>query len=381
MASPRRIFISVAEQSGDTHAGNFVNALRAYDPLVHVDAIGGRHLREAGAVVHHDTVSRSAMGLRAYLRYFEVKRLLAWTDRFYREHKPDLHVCCDSWTMNYHFAKLAKKHGVKVLYYIAPQAWASREGRVAKLAQVADRVACILPFEEKFFRDRGANASYVGHPLFDEITLPIAPPQKNLRGPVIALPCGSRAGVAKKNFPRLLEVADRIRQAFPTAAFRVPTTAQTHGVVSELTRNRDDILVMQDAFDELLPGCDLAVTVSGTATLHIAAHRVPMIVVYAGNKLLWHVVGTRLIKIRTFAQVNLLALDGRDAPPSEHVVPEFIPWFGPVDAVADRAIAMLRDPAQIEAQRAKLDALIAKVGKPGASMNVAKMAMELMEQS
>lgn len=377
--NPRRIFISVAEQSGDTHAGNFVNALRVFAPTARVDAIGGRHLREAGAVVHHDTVSRSAMGLRAYLRYFEVKRLLAWTDQFYRENKPDLHVCCDSWTMNYHFARLAKRHGVKVLYYIAPQAWASREGRVAKLAQVADRVACILPFEEKFFRERGANANYVGHPLFDEIDTARAPVQADSPGPVIALPCGSRAGVAKKNFPRLLRVADRIRQAFPTAAFRVPTTAQTHAIVSELTRNRDDVMVMQDAFDTLVPGCDLAITVSGTATLHIAAHRVPMIVVYAGSRLLWQTIGTRLIKIRTFAQVNLLALDGRDAPPSEHVVPEFIPWFGSVDGVAARAIAMLSDAAQLDAQRASLDALIAKVGKPGASMNVAKLAMELME--
>jgi lipid-A-disaccharide synthase len=376
---PRRVFISVAEQSGDTHAANLVRALHAYEPTLRIDALGGPRLRAAGAVVHHDTVSRSAMGLRAYLRFFEVKRLLAWTDAFYREHKPDLHICCDSWTMNYHFAKLAKSHGVKVLYYIAPQAWASREGRVAKLAQVSDRVACILPFEESFFRDRGANAIYVGHPLFDDIELPLTSPPRDAHGPVIALPCGSRAGVARKNFPRQLLVADRIRQAFPTASFRVPTTAQTHAIVSELTRHREDVVVMQDAFDQLLPGCDLAITVSGTATLHIAAHRVPMIVVYDGSRLLWHVVGTRLIKIRTFAQVNLLALDGRDAPQSEHVVPEFIPWFGPVDAVADRAIEMLQDRTQLEAQREKLSALIQKVGKPGASMNAAKLAIELMD--
>ncbi|MFT3785921.1 MAG: hypothetical protein QM770_07125 [Tepidisphaeraceae bacterium] len=374
---PKRVFITVAERSADAHAAMLVRELRKLDPTIQVDALAGDHLRDAGATVHHDTVSRAAMGLKAFKRAFEVKALLKWTDAFYARNKPDLHICCDSWTMNKHFAKLAKRHGVRVLYYIAPQAWASREGRVKLLAKVADRLACILPFEEKFFRDRGVNATFVGHPLFDEVTHPPVPPRESGVGPIVALPCGSRKGVAKANFPRQLEVAERIRSEFPNARFHVPTTPQTHEVVTSLVRARSNFVVRQDAFDELIAPCGLAITVSGTATLHIAAHGVPMIVVYHGSPILWHLVGRWMIRIRTFAQVNLLANDGRDEP-SRHIVPEFIPWYGSIDGVANCAIEMLKNPSQLEDQRMKLRSLINRIGQPGASRNAAHIAFELL---
>lgn len=390
VTAPKRVFITVAERSADTHAANFVRALRQLDPSVQIDALGGDALRAAGATVHFDTVSKAAMGLAAFKRAREVRQRLAWTRAFYEQHRPDLHVCCDSWTMNVHFARLAKSFGVKVLYYIAPQAWASREGRVRELARVADAVASILPFEERFLRDHGVNATYVGHPLFDAMTgegVPNAefrPPSEKAAGatrqsvfPVIALPCGSRTGVARANCSRQLAVAEKIRAVFPQATFRVPTTPATHSVVQSLVEGKPWVAAELDAFDRLIPQCDLAITVSGTATLHIAVHGVPMIVVYYGSPLLWQLIGRWLVRIRTFAMINLLANDGRDEP-DKHIVPEFIPWNGPVDAVADRAIALLRDPAALQAMRDQMRAVVATIDKPGASMNVARMAMTLL---
>ena len=377
----RRVFITVAERSADQHAANFVRALRALEPDVIVDALGGDALRGSGATVHHDTVSNAKMGLAAFTRAGEVKRWLAWTEAFYREHRPDLHVCCDSWTMNVHFARLAKRHGVRVLYYIAPQVWASREGRVKELAAVTDAVASILPFEATFLRERGVSATFVGHPLFDELRgEPRGLLSAGVRGddaPRIALPCGSRAGVARANFPRQLDVARRIRDAFPDATFRVPTTPATHAFVAQSIVGLPWIAATLDAFDATIPACDLAITVSGTATLHVAAHGVPMIVVYYGNPLAWHAVGRWMIRIRTFAMVNLLANEGRDEP-RRHVVPEFIPWNGPVDAVAAAAIALLRDPARLAEMRTKMKAAIATIDRPGASLNAARLAREVM---
>lgn len=374
---PRRVFITVAERSADQHAANLVRALRSLEPDLVVDALGGESLRASGATVHHDTVSNAAMGLAAFKRAGEVKRLLAWTENFYREHKPDLHVCCDSWTMNVHFARLAKRQGVRVLYYISPQVWASREGRVKEMAALTDAVACILPFEETFLRDRGVNATFVGHPLFDEMKPAHEPHHRKPGAPIVALPCGSRGGVARANFPRQLEVAKRIRVTFPAATFRVPTTPATHDFVTKSIAGLDWVSAELDAFDRVIPACDLAVTVSGTATLHIAAHGVPMIVVYYGGKVAWHALGRWMIRIRTFAMVNLLANGGRDEP-AKHVVPEFIPWNGPVDAVADKAVALLRDPAQLDAMRAQMRAAIATIDRPGASLNAARLAMEVM---
>jgi lipid-A-disaccharide synthase len=380
----RRLFITVAERSADQHAGNLVRALKRLDPTIEVHALGGDALRSAGAIVHHDTVSNAAMGLRAFGRAFEVKRLLRWTDEFCRQSRIDLHVCCDSWTMNVHFAKQAKARSTRVLYYIAPQAWASREGRVKKLAQVADRVACILPFEEKFFRERGVDVTYVGHPLFDELRSGGGRPWAGLEAGAVssirvALPCGSRGSVARANFPRQLAVAEIIRRSIPDASFVVPTTSSTDAIVRAMIEGKPYVSAKRDAFDELLPGCDLAITVSGTATLHIAAHRVPMIVVYSASKLLWHTLGRWLVKIRTYAQVNLLANDGIDDP-SKHIVPEFIPWFGPVEPVANRAIAMLQSRAERDVQQKSFDKLIERIGQPGASHQVAKIVMEMLDE-
>ncbi len=408
--------------------------MRELDPSLEFHALGGDALRAAGAIVHHDTVANAAMGLAAFKRAGEVKRLLSWTRAFYAKEKPDLHICCDSWTMNVHFARLAKSFDTKVFYYISPQVWASREGRVAKLKLVADRVASILPFETKFLRDRGVNATFVGHPLFDELAkcespietdipnspplaggvggggerrkdsplrsaAPHAPPpnlpregggvdtrhseratqheRSTLPFPVIALPCGSRRGVVKNNLPRQLEVARRIKAKFPSATFLIPSTPVTHAIVEQMIAGLDYVSAEVNGFDRQIPRCDLAITVSGTATLHIAAHRVPMIIVYYVNRAAWHLIARWLVTIRTYGIVNLLANDGDDDP-AKHIVPEFMPWFGPVDAVADAAIDLLEHPAKLAEQKSKIDTMLATINQPGASKNAAKIAMELL---
>jgi lipid-A-disaccharide synthase len=122
----------------------------------------------------------------------------------------------------------------------------------------------------------------------------------------------------------------------------------------------------------MVPRCDLCLTVSGTATLHVAGWGVPMIVVYRGNPLLWHLVGRWVVKTRTYSLVNLLA-DARS-----HIVPEFMPWYGSNAPVADYAIDMLRNPSKLERQRAQLRHLVRTLDRPGASMNVAKLAMDML---
>src|ERR1700689_4962623 len=162
---PRRVFITVGEVSGDAVAAGFVRALKQIDPTIIIEGLGGPAMKAAGAVIHHDTVAHAAMGLRAFLRAAEIRRLLSWTREYYQKTPPDLHVCVDSWTMNCNFAKLARELGKPVLYYVAPQAWASRPGRVKRMRKYIDRLACILPFEEEWFTTRGVPAKFVGHPL------------------------------------------------------------------------------------------------------------------------------------------------------------------------------------------------------------------------
>src|SRR3954466_754789 len=256
----RRIFITVREVSGDQHAGHLAEHLRELDPHLTIEGHGGPEMAEAGVVVHHETTKRAAMAYQAIGRAGERWKLFQWTKKYFDEHRPDLQICVDSPAMNFHFAKIAHERGIPVLYYIAPQLWAWREGRMKKLRRWVDQVACILPFEEEYFRRHGVNATFVGHPLFDE--LPQREPRAietnfTNRPPVVGLLPGSRTGEAVHNFPPMLEVAARIRQSFPSARFLVPTTAATHPIVARLVNGSPDIEYAEGKFDQMVPRCDL----------------------------------------------------------------------------------------------------------------------------
>jgi lipid-A-disaccharide synthase len=386
---PRRIFITVAEVSGDQHAAELVRSLRRLDPDIHIEGLGGPLMRQAGAIVHQETTGRAAMSWRAASRTLEMWRLLQWTKRYFDRHPPDLLICVDSFAMNFHFAKAARRRGIPVLDYIAPQLWASREGRMKKLRAAVNQVACILPFEEAYLRGHGVEATFVGHPLFDELPAHRAGEDEARfpeRPAVVGLMPGSRRMEAVQNFPHLLEVALRIRQSFPDVSFLIPTTAATDPVVREHLRRlcqsggqgaelAERIECELDGFDRLAPRCDLCITKSGTSTLHIAGHGAPMIVVYRANRVLWHLLGRWIVKTRTFSLVNLLS------DPADPIVPEFIPWYGSNEPVAREALDHLRHPQKLERQRQRLAELMRRLDRPGASMNVARLAMEMMRNA
>ncbi|HYO07951.1 MAG TPA: lipid-A-disaccharide synthase [Tepidisphaeraceae bacterium] len=383
---PRRVFITAAEASGDQHAAELIRHLRQLDPAIQVEGLGGAKMAAAGATLLEETVGRAAMGWRGALRAVEASRWLKRTAERYRDPatRPDLHVCVDSSAVNLPFARLAKqKFGVPVLYYVAPQLWASREGRIKKVRQYVDHLACIFPFEQEYFRSRGVKATFVGHPLFDQ--LPPAADRARARPPgprfpdappVVGIIPGSRRGEVRANLPHLMEVMDRVRRQFPQVSFLVPTTAASDALVRQTlgpAGANGSVTVQQDGFNDLVPRCDLVITKSGTSTVHVAAWNVPMIVVYRVNPLLWHGVARWLVKTRKIAMVNILA-------GQTDLVPEFIPWYGSNQPVADCAIDLLKHPEKLAEQRAKLTKLMRLLDRPGASMNAAKLAVELMEE-
>jgi lipid-A-disaccharide synthase len=393
----KRVFITAAEVSGDLHASHLIESLRELDPTLVIEGHGGPRMRAAGATIHTETTANAAMGLSAVGRVREMLGLLKWTRRYFEKQPPDLQICVDSPALNFHFAKAAHAVGRPVLYYVAPQLWAWREGRMKKLRRWVDRVACIVPFEEAYFRSHGVEATFVGHPLFDELgdapVTEVTGPRALGDAPVVGLLAGSRRGEAVRNFPRMLEMAARLREKFPKVRFLLPTTAATNPVVqghldaippsSIRHPPSSHFEIRQDAFDEMVPRCDLVITVSGTATLHVAMHNTPMVVVYHGSPVMWNLVGRWLINTRTYAMVNLLSADPELASSGRvtremHVVPEFVPWYGPTEPAAACAIDLLEHPEKLAAQRERLAGLVRRLHKPGASMNAARMAMELL---
>ena len=215
------------------------------------------------------------------------------------------------------------------------------------------------------------------------------------RPPVIGLLAGSRKSEAQANFPGMLGAAQRIAAAFAGASFLVPTTAGTQPIVQSLLETAStggivnwkglSIEFGQCCFDEMVPRCDLCLTVSGTATLHVAGFGVPMIVVYHISPLAWNAVGRWLVPTRTFALVNVLAT--RTAKPARgvsaglngHIVPELVPW-NKTEPLASLALDLLTHPEKLEAQRQNLAHLIAPLDHPGASMNAAKLAVKMMDR-
>ena len=375
----RSIFISVAEASADQHAAAFIDALRLLDPKIAVRGIGGPKMAAAGALLSHETVGAAAMGWRGALRALEVSRMLRETRRSYQAQKPDLHVCIDSSAMNLPFAKMARSMGVPVLYYIAPQLWASREGRMPQLRQQVNKLACILPFEEGYFREHGVDATFVGHPLFDELPADRARPMEKRFpeiGPVIGIVPGSRRGEVKANLPAMLDVARQLLNRFPATRFLIPTTPAVDAMVRRTVHESAIIPSPQreiglNAFDALIPRCDLVLCKSGTSTLHVAAWGVPMIVVYRIHPVIWHGAARWIIKSKKIALVNILA-------GNTDLVPEFVPWYGSNVPVADCALQLLNHPETLDAQRTAIAKLIATLDRPGASANVARMAISMM---
>ncbi len=402
----RRVFITVAEVSGDRHAAQLIHSLKQLEPDLIIEGHGGPEMAAAGAAIHVETVGNAAMGWRGALRAFEIYKVLKWTRRYFSENKPDLQIGVDSPSMNFHFARAAHERGVPVLQYVAPQLWAWAEGRMKKVRRWIDRLACILPFEEKYFRDHGVDATFVGHPLFDALPAARTATENEARfpnrPPVVGILPGSRKSVAAQNFPHQLHVARAVAAEFPGSHFLVPTTRATRPVVEALAakwgepdpgslpsasgaRFRDragNILeTAQDAFDEMVPRCDLCLTVSGTATLHVAAFAVPMIVVYRINGILWHLAVRWMVRARTYTVVNILAAGGPRARHEDHVVPEIIPWYGSDEPAAQLVLQYLREPHRLAEQSRRLRELIQPLDRHGASMNVARMALELMDQS
>ena len=381
----RRVFMTVGEVSGDRHAAAFIARLRELEPGIGVEGLGGPAMQRAGATIHHETVGGAAMMYNGLLRAGEFWRLLRWTRKYYAAHKPDLHVCVDSSGINLHFARLARQFGVPVLYYIAPQIWASRPGRIKKIRRWVNRVACIIPFEEEYYRSRGVDAHFVGHPLFDEIPAvrpsvgrPPAEMELPCRRPVVGFLPGSRNSEVRANFPRMIAVAGMIQQAFGQASFVVATTASTHQTASQIARSAGgpEMTIEADAIDRMMPLCDLCIAKSGTTTLHVAAYGVPMIVVYHINPVLWHLLSGLVLTTQSYALVNLL----NGPRVADRIVPEIIPWYGSIAPVGKLAVEMLRQPRQLDAQRRELARVVAALDRPGASRNAAQLALEMIRR-
>lgn len=373
------IFISAAEQSADEHGAALIRATLKTAPQARFVGIAGPKMVEAGCEPIYDMTQHSAMLLGAVRAIGRGLAMLRTADEHLRRYPFDAAVVIDSPTLHLPLAGRAHALDVPVMYFIAPQLWAWGANRIYKLRHRVDRVAAILPFEEEYFRSRGVNATYVGHPLANKLEAhtideAIVAGIRDIGSPVIALLPGSRRHVVSSILPGQLEVAEQISRAFPRAAFGVSVAnPQVAPIIASLAgAARLPVSLHPDHHPELIRAADLALVASGTTTLEVAFHQRPMIVMYKASRLFYHLIGRWLLRTPHLSLPNILA--GRT------IVPEFMPYYTSVEPIAQCAHQLL----QSEEARGKMVEELGRITKPlrerDASRNTAHMLLDMIAE-
>jgi len=373
-AHDRTIFISAAEASADKHAAGIIRLLRNELPDLAWDGFGGPEMAAAGCKLLENLVDRSAMLTHALGQVGFYFRLLRRLKRYLVENRPDLVVVIDSPAWNFLVAKAAKRLGIPVLYYIAPQMWAWGAWRVNKLKRCTDRIACILPFEPQWFSERGVKAEYVGHPLFDEIqpmTGIVNKGHDDNLFPTISLLPGSRKHEIERLWQPMQKIAGQIKGKFPSARFI--TAAPNDSAAKELREKLNPNLpieIRKVSIEAATRYADLAVVASGTATLEVAAQHCPMIVMYHVNRIQWNLAGKWLVKSPFICLVNILA--------NKELVPEYVPFAGRINQIGQEAIGLLEDKDRLQQMREELRELVEPIVTPGATEKVVEIIKQML---
>lgn len=369
------IFLSAAEPSGDRHAAGVVRQLAKELPQFRCHGLGGPAMADAGCNLLCDLTNHSAMLGHALGQVGFYFRLLQRVKAWLSENRPELVVVIDSPAWNFHVAKAAKQLGIPVLYYVAPQLWAWGAWRLGKLRKRADRVACILPFEEKWFASRRVPARFVGHPLFDDgPNIPAMSPWSALESktfPTIALLPGSRRHEIAHLWGPMQEIARAIQDKYPNARFH--TAAASDELADILRAQANPVLgieIRRTTVEAVTRRADLTLVASGTATLEVAAQNCPMLVMYHVNRWQWHLLGRLLIRTPHICLVNILA--------GKELVPEFVPFQGQMHKIKATAMDYLENNQKRQDLRLAIRELVAPIIKPGAAVNVVRIIKEML---
>ena len=380
MTAPPRVknvLLVAGEASGDMHGADLVAALRARVPGVRVRGIGGVKLRQVGMETIIDATTVATMGLvEARERLGAVWRAYRTMRALVRDEHPDLVILIDFAEFNLALAGVAHRHGVRVLYYISPQVWAWRRGRIRKIARRVDRLAVVFPFEASLYAEAGVRADFVGHPLLDrvrptrdrDVTLTAhgLDPTKRL----VALLPGSRSKEMHLLLPVLAEAAARLTARGDCQCVLALADTLSEADVAGTMQGRPlpARIVAGDTYN-LVHASDVVLVASGTATLETALLERPMVIVYRVTPLTY-ALARRLVSVPFIGMPNLIA--GRT------IVPELIQDDVTPDRVVAEATRFLDDPGYAAATRAALAEVRHALGDGGAAARAAAIAAEMM---
>jgi lipid-A-disaccharide synthase len=377
MSSIKNIFVVAGESSGDQHAANYVKEHKKIDPSIRFTAIGQQELKKVGADIIFNSEEISVIGIIEVIsKYSKIRKALNIAYNHVLENKPDLIVLIDYVEFNLKIAKHAKKNGIPVLFYVAPQVWAWREKRIKNIIKVVDELAVIFPFEEKLFKEYTDNVTYVGHPLADDNRFKPTELKYNHRMTSIGIFPGSRESEIRNNLHRMIDSIKIIKNediyTKNIKIFYANNTAKK--LMIKLLPEGWDALLADGKDSEEVKKCQKVITASGTVTLELAMMNIPMIIMYRLSPLTYLIM-KNLVKLKYIGLVNLIL--GKTLG-SQPIVKEFIqPDYSDEVQVMVELQRIDKDIAYRESIEDGYNQ-IRKILKPGASMNVAKLANKML---
>jgi lipid-A-disaccharide synthase len=375
-ATPPRLLISCGEPSGDLYGAELLRHLRRDQPGLMAFGVGGDRLANQGVSLTAHVRDLAVVGILEVIRHIPTirrsfSRVVAELDR----QRPDAAVLVDYPDFNLRLAKELRQRGVPVIYYVSPQVWAWKRGRVRTIRDTVSRMVVIFPFEKALYEEADVPVTYVGHPLVD-LVHPATDRHAFLSGlgldparPVIALLPGSRTTEVANNLPPLIEAAAIVLRRRPEAQFVLAAAPLLDAATLRARCSGVPIRVVANETHPVVGAADLALVASGTATVETALLGTPMIVVYRVAPITY-ALGRRFVRVAHFAMVNLIA--------EREVVPELIQSDFTAPRVAEEALSLLTDPRRAGRMREDLAEVRRRLGEPGASARAAAVVRELL---
>jgi len=377
MEAPLQIMIVAGEASGDMHGAKLVAAMREQAPDLAVCGIGGPALAAQGVEILYDSSQLAVVGIIEVLSHFRfIREAMHALEKRLREQPPRLLILIDYPDFNLILAKKARRLGIPVFYYISPQVWAWRSGRVKTIKKLVDRMAVILPFEKEFYQKRGMAVEYVGHPLMDTVrtTMPRAEFLQSLGiaqdSTVIGILPGSRKREIAEMLPIFLAAAKQMQKELVKPVFLLPlapTLSEDDLLANGLAEAEVEVRVVRENRYELMAACNAVMAASGTVSLELAILNVPMVISYRVSPLTYFF-GRRLIKVQYASLVNLVA--GRE------VVPELLQDEAVPKKIASTTMGIVANQAERAIMLAGLAEVRELLGGAGASTRTARLALK-----
>lgn len=371
---------SAGESSGDQHAANMFSELKKQIPDIKGFGMGATKMQQAGIDLRFDSSGIAVIGLVEVLKHYgKIHQLLKLMKQLVKSEKPDLLVCVDYKEFNLKLARFAKRIGVKVLFYVSPQVWAWRPGRVTTYGKAIDMMAVIFPFETIFYEVRNIPVKYVGHPSVDEVY-----PQRSkiedatkfslrLDNPVVGILPGSRINEIKRMLPVMLAAAEKLAQSHNGIQFVLP---HADSITDELlqryiAKSVINIIVIKNQPYDVIQCCDAIMTTSGTASLEIALLKVPMVIAYKLSPISFFL-GKKLVNTRFIGLPNIIAGKG--------IIKELIQQDVTVENLAEEVGRMLEDKAYKSQMLDELGKVKEKLGQGGGSRNMADLVVQMLAE-